>query len=93
MEKYQKEVSDLQFKIHGQFNAIEFNEINEFFYSELAKECIEIDKFEESYQKLNDYYSKGYENNKEEIDNKFVKEVINDMKRMMEIASMIKDEN
>lgn len=91
MEKYQKEASDLQLKIHGQFATIDYNETNEKFYLELANEGIDMNTFQDSYQKLNDYYSKNYEENKEETDNEFVKEVIGDMKRIMEIASMIEE--
>jgi hypothetical protein len=89
MEKYQKEVSDLQLKIHGQFATIEHNGINEEFYSELAKEGITMDAYQDSFQKLTDYYCKDYEDNKEESDSEFLKEVINDKKRIVEIASLI----
>lgn len=90
MEKYQKEVSNIQLKIHGQYDTIHNNNMSEIFYMELDKESIDIDAFQQSYQEVAHYYSKGYEQNKEESDNGFVKEVISDMKRLIEIANMIK---
>jgi hypothetical protein len=92
MEKYQKEVLDLQLKFHGQVASIEYNEMNEKFYTELEKEGIDINEYQEIYQKVTDYYSEGYEENKEESDTEFVKEVINDMKRLIEIANMIDEQ-
>jgi hypothetical protein len=89
MEKYHREAFDLQLKIHGQFATIDHNEINEKFYAELDKEGIDIDKYNETYQKLAEYYSQGYLENKDEADDMFINEVIRDMKRLIEIANMI----
>lgn len=91
MKKYKDEIYDLQLKIHGQFATIEHNNIIGLFSEELKKEGIDYDKYVDAYVKLTDYYLKGYEENKEASDNEFLKKVLADMKRIMEVADMISE--
>lgn len=86
MEKYQKEVYDLQLKIHGQIATINSNDMEDLFEERLKSESIIYEEYSDLYTKLSEHYSQEYEDNKEESDNLFVEDVIADMKRLMEIA-------
>ncbi|UNY48726.1 hypothetical protein P9294_gp011 [Bacillus phage FADO] len=87
---HKEEISNLLLKCHGQFATIDSNNMNEKFYAELDKEGIDIDDYLITYEKLSDHHSEGYQENKEESDNAFVKDTIADMKRLIEIAKNIK---
>lgn len=93
MEEFQNEVTELQLKYLGQVDVIEFNGMNELFYNELAKENNSIDNYSDLYEKLSNFYSQDYEENKKESDEHFVKKVIKDMKRLMEIAKKLDESN
>ncbi|MER2007932.1 MAG: hypothetical protein ABS939_10845 [Psychrobacillus sp.] len=78
--------------MHGYFASIydENENIGDIFEREMKKKNITFEDFNSAYITISDYISKNYYENKDEIDKKYVAKVVDEMKRMVRHAQMIR---